>query len=243
MEEHIRIDGGLYRLDQIMIESDKKVATTFVNCGDKEKGDYTHFAYQHESKTANISNSKSRWSEHRLDEWAGMPKAIRFLFRMLLNKDESKSDVDSTISNEEAINKLVKGQIEGFRIQIDPEENNNQCVIISISMSFLNNTLYTITVDKHDYARVYHFERYSMAGELQYRRDTNTFGENGYPLRIEICDYDNHGQLRDQTTAVVEKVVLEPELPAALFAFTVPPGYTMIDDRQSPALIVSPKED
>jgi hypothetical protein len=234
MKERMRIDGYLYRLDQTSItpdmdlESELDIHTTYVNSGNKEKNDYTHFSYEHKFKQAKIDNSKkSVWVEHRVDEWIGMPKPISDFFKKVLSQSNIDPEWSTSTPGVDAISKLINGEIKGFRVEIDTLEIDNQIVDkITVSISPQNKKIFCLTVDKENYSRVYNFEMYlHQTGNLYYCRETKEFGKEGYPRQIHTIKYNHLGKIVKETRIVVEKVDLEPENQAELFKFTVPPGY------------------
>jgi len=246
-KEQIRIDGYLYRLDQTSIKSDINVGPevdvhrTYVNCGNKEKNDYTHFCYDHEYKQAIIDNSKKTvWREHRVNEWIGIPKEVSELLKKASGTRGSESGDDTLIPSIDAIPKLINGEIDGFGIEFDEAEIDNHAADkIIMTLGPQNKKVCCLIVDKEDYSRVHNYEIYNLlTGSLLKRREAKEFDEEGYPRQIYTITYNNLGKIIEEERIVVENVDLEPVLSDDLFKFNVPSGYTMIDDRLSPALIV-----
>jgi len=247
MEERIRIDGEQYRLDQKRFGSDDRTdedatpSTTYVNCGAVTEGDFTHFSYEHQSARAVISDNKGTvWREHKINDWRGIPADARMVLRLALGEDDASGPTDN------AIGKLVSAALEND-ISVTISEGEDDAVSkhwIHISIRSSGSDLYRILVDAEDYSRVFVYETYRVGtGQLQYRRETGEFDAQGFPRSVHTTSYDDSGNVREEEWISVDRVELNPSLTEGLFKFKAPVGYTSIDERFSPALIIEPEEE
>jgi hypothetical protein len=211
---------------------------THVNCGDKEKGDYTHFFYDTKHKQATIANApESVWSEHRVGNWSGLPPYVAVLLKQLSGYEKDKVKgltalqemlVQDSGPLKSRISQTVCGEKDADRICFYRQVGTQEMVLCDM-------ILY-----REDYAKTYSFKLYSPTGSLIESQENRNFGEDGYPRQVDIVEYNESGKIIKESKIVIETVLLSPIINKDVYAFKLPIGYTMIDDRVSPALVVSP---
>ena len=162
------------------------------------------------------------------------------MLKKLFSKNNSGIDDDTPMPDGDAISQLINGELNGFRIEIDKAEVGKQIADkITFTIGPQNKKYCCLIVDKENYSRVYSYEIYDLeTGNLNYRREAKEFSEEGYPRQIFTISYNNLGKIVEEERITVENVNLEAAISEDLFKFTVPSGYTMVDARLSPALII-----
>ena len=93
MKTWIRISGGRERHDvayawtpDVPLGSNTPFKATFVDLGKHVEGDIRAFSYHHDTKTANIDTS---WAASHIEEFMGLPWAMRLGLKALLGKRTS----------------------------------------------------------------------------------------------------------------------------------------------------------
>lgn len=250
LEQRIRIEGDRYRVDQVIVKPGMELAPdtpfeqTYVNSGNRRKGDGTHFDYDHNRKIATIyNNTASMWHRSDIDNAAGLPLYVRALVRGTLGKRQETQTGSVMMPDDEKIRKLTTGDLEhiGVRISIGSDENSPDTRDrIEIREPNASSQIVAIMiVDRNDYSRVYRSEvYYPKTGQPRLVRESSDFDSQGFPHDIITVEYDETGSIKRKEHLTSSKVELNPSLQDNLFSFQVPAGYAMIDQRLKKPLVV-----
>jgi hypothetical protein len=102
-----------------------------------------------------------------------------------------------------------------------------------------NQGIWQVECDTEDYSQVYICEYYDAeTGMLRWYRECGDFDEKGWPHTVTFREFNKQGKLTKECNLAVISVEVNAEIDPNTFKFSVPLGYTMIDRRVSPPMII-----
>ncbi len=256
MKQRIRIDGYRQRTDQVIgyprmvllentpherirpevvLGPNTPYETTLVNMGDKRKGDYTSFAYNHSNRSTRIKNKRrSMWQRSDIGTLAGLPKGASLVLQILLGQKQDTPTGPVYVPDTEKLEKLSTDELEKISVKICPDPDapdTKDRIEVRLSKDSIEPGNIMIC-NRRDYSRVYHYEnRNSLTGQLLFRRQCSSFDSQGFPRNVTVIEYDADGKLKKKEEYRFEKVVLNPAIANEVFEFRPPEGYTVKDLR------------
>jgi hypothetical protein len=201
---------------------------TYINLGDKNKGDYRSLIYYHDSKSVMIQNKKN-WAKNNII--ADLARLSSY-YQMLLGVNEGTLLEPAYVPDSNRIEELSKtGLVAGaLRVMISPDPNNpsKRDRIEIKSTEYPCGTV--IICDKEDYSRVYYLEICNPGtGKLLQIKQCSNFDNQGFPHNATIIEYDMNGELKKKEVYTIEKVELNPVISKDVFEFTPPEEYEITE--------------
>jgi len=255
IKERIRISGHRQRIDQVLgwpkmvllqgtpyeevrpevvLGPNTPYEMTYVNLGDKRKGDYTSFAYYHANKTARITNNRnSMWAQSDI---IGMlaPPGIFITFQRQIGVNKGTTSQPIFVPDPNKIQKITStGILAGNRrLTIGPDPNNPDSRD-RIEIKDPNSPGGIVLIcERKDYSRVYYSDiRNPLTGKLLVTKECSNFDAQGFPHNATVIKFDMDGNLKEKEVYTIEKVELNPDIPDEVFEFRPPEGYDVVNLR------------
>lgn len=227
INQRIRADGRYLRLDQTILSDNfdgadcNGYAATYINSGFPNEGDYTHYLFDHVEKTATIWNCLPMWSIKQVNEFGTIPAILQKKIRMhAFNRDVKRSDrceirIDQNVT-------LVDG-VPVIKARILLEKEGEQWELVCHSENA--NIVYDCSCAD------------SRTHNKKWERECRDFDSSSFPHSIVERQWDDEGVvLKEERIAVVN--VKFSRISDQIFKFKLPVGYTMIDRRVAPPMII-----
>ena len=255
IKERIRISGYRQRIDQVLgwpkmvllqgtpyeevrpevvLGPNTPYEMTYVNLGDKRKGDYTSFIYNHSGKTAHITNNRnSMWAKSEIIELLA-PPGISVIFQRHLGLNKGTTSQPIFVPDPNKIQKVTStGILAGNQhLSIIPDPNKPDSRD-RIEIKDPNSIFGIVMIcDKKDYSLSYYSEFLNpLTGRLLMKRECSNFDAQGFPHNATVIKFDMDGNLEEKEVYTIEKVELDPNIPDEVFEFRSPEGYDVADFR------------
>jgi len=241
--QRVRVQRHLYRLDETKLnahdsELNATPTATYVNGGTGLKGDYMHFVYDHQQKTATVFSKKGRWQEQRVADWLGIPTHARAVLKILLG---AQIETGEWVPSPDKSQSIAQGEDEQFLL--DVEQRKDQVAFSITLRSTPGRPSIVLICDAQNYSKVYETCFYNFqTGKMREKIQRDDFDRNGFPRSVHHVMYTEEGIISMEANIAVEKVELGCDLPQALFEFNAAEGYVIVDRRFKTPLVLSPNE-
>jgi len=96
----------------------------------------------------------------------------------------------------------------------------------------------SLVCDHDDYARVFRFEVYDENGTLRVLREVDDYDAEGMPRSVRMVTSGGGGPGADERAITFLAVDTNPVFADDVFEFRPPPGYAIVDVRQSPGRVI-----
>jgi hypothetical protein len=182
-----------------------------------------------------------------IDRFARMPFATALFLRILLGIDQGSNP--KSINYIPDPNKMAEFVRTGlakivpreakyaenttvYRIGIRPDPNvpDSKDIVEMGDNNYFPTTV--LICDRKDYSRVYRTELHTpKTNKIIYIRECGDFDSNGFTYNITEIKNDKDGNLVEKSVYKVEKVELNPTIPAEIFEFHPPEGYKVVGQK------------
>jgi hypothetical protein len=241
LAERFRTEGTRLRVDLAKLAQagdfgmDVRLTDTYVSRPDPTKDGYKRFEYMGEFKSAWIHRDSFSYGGVDFGGWIGMPNWAKAFVRAAFGK---KSEKGAIVPDETKIKEFLRqgspsldisfmaadsaGTVTRDRIEFVPSGGGGRPVI-------------SLVCDRNDYWRVYRAETWDPStGRLTSLREADGFDANGFPQQYRFEAYDEQGKVRQSEIISFLKANINPAFSDDVFEFRPPPGYSVVDARESP---------
>jgi len=236
MKMRIRISNGRERHDiayadtpDVLLGPNTPYESSNVDLGKHAPGDIRAFEYSHDTKEAKIHSGG--WAASHIEDWAGLPSAMRLGLKVLLGK---RTNSGLYVPDSDKIRGIERTGtfLDRFRVAIGPDPNAPD-TRVRIEVKDPDSPAMNVFIhDRNDYSRVYSMKSYRpKTGHLSRVRECRNFDSQGFPHNATVIEYDADGKLKKKEVYRVEKVELNPVIPDEVFKFNPPEGYKVTDLR------------
>jgi len=240
-KERIRYDGVVYRMDHRKLRDVSAAAkavgwdVTYINAGDRRKGDFTHYQIDYGKRYAVVRDKPSMWSEFRLGDFLGVPERVAVFLRAFLTKRTPQG----LVPDPSRIVQLLARGVGGVKGSIERSTLADRSVVdaFCVRQGSAGTVVWEVKCDGSNYDRVLEAGLYNpVSGNpiatftMREHRKAPITGDL-VPRRISVVEYDAAGHLKRATQIRVLDVQLEPVLDKAVFQLKVPEGFQIVETR------------
>lgn len=248
----VRISGDEQRIDMVKVwpneplGPDTPFVDTYINTKDSNTGDFVSYHYAGDINAVFVDTTM--WAEQTITQFGGLPILTAMGLQFFLGVDQGSTPKplnyipDSNKMAELARTGLAtiepirgakaKGNkaVNRISIRTDPNAPDTRDII---EMGDPNHFPAVVLIcDRGDYSRVYYFEYCVPDSDRPlYVRECSDFDSKGFPHNVTEIQYDTDGNLKEKSVYRIEKVELNPAIPAEVFEFRPPEGYKVVDQQ------------
>jgi hypothetical protein len=245
------ISGDNYRIDMVEVGPNEPLGPntpfvhTLVNTKDANTGEFVSYHYAGAMNTVFVNTGK--WAKEDIAQFAGIPFATALTLQLFLGTDQGSTPKSlnyipdpnkmaqlarTGLATIEPTKAKAKGNKIVNRICVRPDLNapDTRDVIEVGDPNYFPSAI--LTCDRNDYSRVYRTEFHiPTTNQITYIRECGDFDSNGFPYNITEIKNDKDGNLVERSVYKVEKVELNPTIPAEIFEFHPPEGYKVVGQK------------
>ncbi|MGB9625730.1 MAG: hypothetical protein ACPMAQ_12810, partial [Phycisphaerae bacterium] len=246
--QRVRTDGQRWRMDRCILPPERapsldiRLSDTFVMLGGAATRDgHKAFEYVGAGRAARIVPDETVYAGTPVVDWLGVPFiwSVRLEFGRLgdagrIVPDETKRDECIARGGVTPRGKTIR-----IRRELAPGASGHP----RDRVDFLSGEggarlVMSMVCDHDDYARVFRFEAYAEDGTLRVLKEAGEYDAEGLPHSVRMATYTGGGAVADDVRVTFLAVNTKPVFADDVFEFRPPPGYAIVDARQSPGRVI-----
>ncbi|HOW18776.1 MAG TPA: hypothetical protein PLC79_07035, partial [Phycisphaerae bacterium] len=248
MVQRVRTDGQRWRMDQCILAPEQalspeiRLSDTFVMLGQAATRDaYRVFEYTAAGRAARIVPEQTVYGGTPVTDWLSVPFiwSVRLQFGRL--GDGGRILLDETKRDECIRRGGVTHRGRTIRVRHEPAPATSggpRDRVDFFAGEGGTRLVMSVVCDHDDYARVFRFEAYNEDGTLGVLKEADEYDAEGLPHSVRMVTYAAGGAVADDTNITFLAVDTKPVFADDVFEFRPPPGYAIVDVRQSPGQVI-----